>query len=376
MNAESIYAIHWISGYLKKNMNILVISPYDLKVNYHFNDLKRKVADLDSINLYQISGKFGVLSNNIIFRYLKTFVYLLSMKRNYKFAIFHVHNLKHLALFGLILNPQKIVVSPYGSDVYLISRLRKYLVKLLIRRADFLNPHSEFMRKRLITEFGVSSKKMITLHTGVDFTKWKKPSDSSIVDYRKRLGIPREAVVFLSYRNFQPLYQIHLLPIIHSELLRQDISAFFIYITGIRANLSYVTRIKAQIQNGNLSKHTKLFETVLKSEEIARLLYTADYFFSIPKWDQFAATVQEGMYCECIPILSDLKVYTEAIEDEGAVISDTASKTNLIANILKAVKSKKHLDSLLKRTNKNIIIKKFDMEKNMSEIVTQIISQF
>ncbi|MHA2051962.1 MAG: glycosyltransferase [Candidatus Hodarchaeales archaeon] len=374
LNAESVFAIRWIIGYLRTNSTVLVISPYDLRKNFAFNILREEFSESESIQLFQISSRSGYLSQILIIRYIKAFVYLYSAKRKNKNIVFHTHNLGHFALLGLILNPKKHVVSPYGSDFFSISWIRRFVLRLLLRRADLIIPHSDEMVTQLIKDYSVSKNKIFRIHTGVDLKKWKKPSNSTLTAYRKRLDIPEGSVVFLSYRNCQSIYQIHLLPSIHFRLLQQNIPAFFIYVTGTHEKTDYISQIKDLIEHKNLSKHTKLFQTVLKAEKLAKLLFISDYFFSIPKWDNFGVTVQEGMYCECVPILSDLQSYKDVINPETAVIASTKSIDGMTIEIKRAVQLNIHLNERIKNINKNIIVNHYNMEENLKKMTSRIFS--
>lgn len=371
LNAESVFAIHWIIGYLKKNINVLVISPYDLKKNPFLNDLREEFPKSASIQLFQITSKYGYFSKLIILRYLKAFIYFYSMKRKYREIIFHTHYLGHFALLGLILRPKKLIVTLYGSDVYSISGIRKFISKLLLRRADLVHPQSKFMVDHLVNEYKIPKSKMITFHTGVNLKRWKKPSDSILNSFKENMDIPQNSIVFLSYRRFTPIYQIHLLPLIHFKLLQQNIPAYFIYLMG-SSRTRYHEKFEELIIRKKLSRHSKLINYVLETEDLVKLVFISDYFFSIPKWDQVAATVQEGMYCECIPILSDLKVYKEVVNEKRAIFVSTKSPHRMAKIIGKSVLVDMHLNEKIKKINKNIIINNYNMEENLSKLIDSI----
>jgi glycosyltransferase involved in cell wall biosynthesis len=74
-------------------------------------------------------------------------------------------------------------------------------------------------------------------------------------------------------------------------------------------------------------------ERYLTSEEMADIYAKAEVMINIPKYDQLASTVLEGISSGCFAIVSDLKPYYEVVKDgfNGFILADNTPESILEA---------------------------------------------
>jgi glycosyltransferase involved in cell wall biosynthesis len=114
---------------------------------------------------------------------------------------------------------------------------------------------------------------------------------------KEKLGIKGNSPVILSNRSMAPQYEIEKIIEAIPYILKTFPDAIFIFIRGYGSS-EFEDKIKIKIENLNIINNIRFITKLLTPEEMAIYLNMADVFISIPKTDQFASSIMEGMGCE------------------------------------------------------------------------------
>jgi len=249
-----------------------------------------------------------------------------------------VVNAHYATSYGLIAvraSAKRLVLSVWGSDVYVATRFypMRCVVRHVVRRVDRITTTSQEMATVLTTRYGVEPEKIRTFSWGVDTTVFCPGYKDEAKSLRQSMGIAGKDPVVVSNRHMHPLYQIG--TIIRAIPAVRDVfpQTHFVFLRGC-VDDRYENQMKAMVERLGVKSRTHFLSRILEPRELAILLNTADFFISIPSFDQRSTSVLEGLACGVIPVLANLPVYREVVQDavNGFLISSRSSES--LANTL------------------------------------------
>ena len=195
--SNSIHSHQWINFFSNLGHKIIWISlvPASIKVS-------------DNIEYYEFTS--GIFSS--IFKVRK-----LIAKLNPD--IVHIHYLGYYGLLGLFSGSNKIISTPWGSDVIegKKSFFKKQILYRILRKSKLIICDAYHMRDEL-KKLNVPSDKINIINFGVDTKKFvKQERDFKILN---KFNISNELTI-ISLRNFEPVYDIKTLILAAKIILKQ-----------------------------------------------------------------------------------------------------------------------------------------------------------
>ena len=241
------------------------------------------VVDFKSFNLFKLFGNWIKL-----FRFVK--------KLNPD--IIHIHQVNRLAFFLIMIASQlrkPCVVTAWGSDVLLMPQknwIYFNMAKYILSKARFVTADSIDMIKAM-NVIHDHSEKYILLQYGIDLVPQGE----------------KENIIF-SNRLHEPIYQIDKIITLFHEFLK-DNSDWKLVIAGVGSESE---RLKRKVSELDITENVQ-FVGWLNKEMNFDYYSRSKIYISLPKSDGMSVSVLEAMSAGCIPIVPDLDVSREWVQN-------------------------------------------------------------
>lgn len=362
-DAESIHVQRWVEYFANNGHEVHLISPREFgnnnvkNVKLHLlNRLKPQIRIIRIIT-FPIDLSYNIIKINKLIRQIKP-------------NILHVHGVSDLAVPGALTGFHPFVVSVWGSDVLRYpkkSKLVKYFVSYALMKADIILTIPEFMKQYLISMFNLPKNKIVRIPWGIDLKIFHRGYENETQRMKEKLGIKDNSPVILSNRGMAPQYEIENIVEAIPYTLKTFPDTIFIFIKGYGSS-EFEDKIKSRTENLNVRNNIRFVSKLLKPEEMVVYLNMADVFISIPKTDQFASSIMEGMACGVIPIVSNIKVYEQYLKNGiNAFVVDSDNPKEIAEKINYCIKNP-DMKNKFYVINKNIIEENEDWDVNSKKM--------
>ncbi len=266
---------------------------------------------------------------SIFKNYLKLKQIILKMQPD----VIHIHQINRLAYFVAkiaVKNHIHCLSTSWGSDVLIIPQQNsffRFLVKKTLQRSRFVTADSVNMINEM-QKLVPSNDKYIHLQYGIDLIE---PSEKEKIIYSNRLH--------------HPLYRIDKIIDYFAEVSTELPQWKLV----IAATGSETEKLKEQVVQAGLSEQVKFVGWVEKDDNFA-WYKKATIYISIPQSDGTSVSLLEAMSAGCIPIVPNLKVSKEWIQNsENGVIENGVDNPIRVAMKLNAEKCKEFNIQLIKQ---------------------------
>jgi glycosyltransferase involved in cell wall biosynthesis len=252
--------------------------------------------------------------------YIKTVSQIRAAYETFRPDVVHVHQLNAVAFFALhALGKYAIptVATAWGSDVLVQperNALFRWLVRFSLKRAKVFTSDSVFMGERMQELLPERALDITICNFGVDPVKHV---------------LPKEKIIF-SNRLHKKLYRIDkIISAFHSFCQTSEANGWNLV---IGATGSETENLKSLATDLGLNDRIKFVGWLQKNENM-EYYARAQVFVSVPESDATAISLLEAMNHGCFPIVSDLPVSPEWIDDgrNGRIVKDIDS--NFFAGI-------------------------------------------
>ena len=338
--SNSTHSHKWINFFSNLGHKIIWISlvPASIKVS-------------DNIEYYEFTS--GIFSS--IFKVRK-----LIAKLNPH--IVHIHYLGYYGLLGLFSGSNKIISTPWGSDVIegKKSFFKKQILYRILRKSKLIICDAYHMRDEL-KKLNVPSDKINIINFGIDTKKFvKQERDFKILN---KFNISSELTI-ISLRNFEPVYDIKTL-ILAAKIILQRIPDVHFLLVG-RGTLEKELKELVHTLGIDNSVH---FTGFIDKELLPSLLSSSDIYVSTSLSDAgIAASTAEAMSCETPVVISDSAENDQWINNKvNGFLFSTKSSEQLAEILIKLIKDEP-LRKKVGKEGRNIIIKKHDYENEMNKV--------
>lgn len=246
--------------------------------------------------------------------YIKTVSQIRAAYEAFRPDVVHVHQLNAVAFFALLALRKyavPIVATAWGSDVLVQperNALFRWLVRYSLKRADAFTSDSVFMGKRM-QELLPERKLDITIcNFGVE---------------ERQFEMTKENIMY-SNRMHEKLYRIDKIIRAFSKFCKTPEGEGWSLVIG--ATGSETENLKLLALELNLMSRIN-FVGWLKRTENAQYYARSKVYISVPESDATSISLLEAMNYGCFPIVSDLPVSPEWIDDgkNGRVVKDLES---------------------------------------------------
>lgn len=366
-NAHSIHVKRWVHYFVEKGHEVHVVS----LVLSDTGGGKIHVLERSGIRLKVLS--YAVDMARMFFRTRK-------LLKEINPDIVHSHYVWDYGVLGALTRFRPFVMSVWGSDVLILprrSRFYKAVVAATLKRADMVTTTAVFMGAYLQEEFGLPQSKIMRVPWGVDLHLFCRGYEAEVRALKRELNIPAGAPVILSNRNMKPRYNIgNIVEAAYIVVLKHP-ETIFIMLRGY-GDAEFEEEMKEKARTLGISANFRFIPRVLVPEEMAVFLNAADLFVSIPRTDQFASTIMEGMACGLIPVVTNMEVYRQYLRDgENAFLVDPDNPQEIAEKIIYSIEHPL-MKGKVYEINRNIIEEKEDWMKNaqkMEELYERLVER-
>jgi L-malate glycosyltransferase len=338
--SNSTHSHKWINFFSNLGHKIIWISlvPASIKVS-------------DNIEYYEFTS--GIFSS--IFKVRK-----LITKLNPD--IVHIHYLGYYGLLGLFSGSNKIISTPWGSDIIegKKSFFKKQILYRILRKSKLIICDAYHMRDEL-KKLNVPSDKINIINFGIDTKKFvKQERDFKILN---KFNISSELTI-ISLRNFEPVYDIKTL-ILAAKIILQRIPDVHFLLVG-RGTLEKELKELVHRLGINNSIH---FTGFIDKELLPSLLSSSDIYVSTSLSDAgLASSTGEAMSCEIPVVISDSGENDQWINDMvNGFLFSTKNSEQLAEILIKLIKDEP-LRKKVGKEGRNNILKKNDYENEMKKV--------
>ena len=285
----------------------------------HLNILdKEHQLDIDIFDLYFHSRETSFLcykiynTKHLFFRFLYKIKILLTLlnlldvyisflpilKHRYDLVNVHLWNRNSFFLYPFyrIISP-KLMISPWGSDVYRINAFDKLIAKLCYHKVDYISVAPIKFRDDIATLFNVPDGKFVNLGFGSDtidaINAQKKLSKE---EAKKKLGLEDSYIITCGYNASISQNHHKLLDAIEKiqSQLPENLCLVFPFTYG--GTELYKKEIKQRLETCGI--HYIMYTNFLSLDKLVALRKSSDIFIHMQSSDAYSASVQEYLLCD------------------------------------------------------------------------------
>lgn len=298
-NFEDVY----VSQFIK---NLKKINP---KVHLYFWGYTRAVnlADRSFIACYDDYCLLDIKSivNSSVFWRLKA---IKAMRKSFKafvadkhFDYVNVHYVKPEYCFLIDYfrkYASNLVLTPWGSDVYRVHGLNKFLVKQTFKAADFLTGCDDRFTRDFVKIFNVPQRKIIYCDLGVEPIEYIFDHKHSIDtnEAKRQLGLDKHYIITCGYNAHEVQRHSEMIDAIYQvkNQLPDNLLLFFPF--TYPKEPEYIQSIKQKVNE--LGLKAVYFEHFLDLEHLFLLRQATDVFIHIQPTDASSGSLYEYVVCE------------------------------------------------------------------------------
>lgn len=355
-DAANIHTVRWAKYLSNRGFEVHLIS---LKLP---ND--EEITELDH----------HILTDKISIPFIRSIIYIIQVKKILKKIspnILHAHYLTNYGVIGALTNFHPLVISIWGTDVLVDpsrSKILKYMESYALRKSDVITTIPEFMKEYILKVFKIHEDKIVRIPWGIDLELFKRGYEKEIISMKEKLKINHFSPVIISNRAITPHYNIEKIVDAIPHVIIQHPDTIFIFTTG-NGTLEYVDKIKAKVADLEVTENTRFIEEIVPPKEMAIYLNMADILISVPKTDQFASSIMEGMACGLIPIVGNLGVYEQYLTNgENAFFVDVKSPSEIPKRVIYCIEHRE-LREKFYQINRKIIEKHENWNVNVNKMI-------
>lgn len=201
-------------------------------------------------------------------------------------------------LFGLIMSifhhlGDTILVTPWGSDFYMVGKIGRLLLKPVFKKADYICSAGNRFAKDLIKYYHIPDSKLICLDIGsetIDYISDNKGS-FSVEQARKELGLDGDYFITCGYNAHKEQQHLSLIEAISEIRKNLPEKLTLLFPVTYPQNKEYIDIIKQEAAAKSL--RAVFFETYLDVKTLFLLRLSTDMFVHVQTTDANSASVQE-----------------------------------------------------------------------------------
>lgn len=356
-HAGMIHTERWVRYFADKGHEIHLISPEPFEGD-----------NIENVELYllrRVRPRIRIVS--ALIDILCHIVQTRKLVRKIKPDILHAHYISDCGILAALSGFHPLVLSAWGSDVLVdpkASNISNIMVKFALKKADLTLTTSQYLKGYLHREFKLPDNSVMAFHWGTDLRIFHKGCETEVRELRSKLGVDDSNFVTLSPRHLRDHYGIAYIVHAMPYIVAKYPGVILILLRGAAKDSGYESRIDKLAKELGVAQNVRLLYQELKPEEMAAYYNMSDVLISIPKTDQFAACIVEGMACGVIPIVGNLEVYREYLTDgENAFFVDRENPEDIAEKVIHCIEHPELKEGFY-AINRKIIEEKLDWNKN------------
>lgn len=334
-----------------------LIEDYDvLLLHYAANSLIDEIKNLKNLKI--ISVKPFIKS----FPLLTKIFHLKKVYDNFKPDVVHTGYVWQVGILASVLNLHPHLSMPWGSDILFEpdeSWLKRILVKKVMRQCDQIQCDAEFVKNKIIKDYGVPEDKITVFPWGIDLNLFRE-QDKNLC--RKELGINADSFVTVFTRHFDTVYGIKDLLEGFRLFCKNKNDVQLLLISGGSLK-DYVVNF---ISKHNLEPYIKIIGNIPNSK-LPVYLGAADVYISPSLSDGASLSLLEALAVGPGIVVTDVPAIREWISPENGIVIPINNPEE-ICKALESYNNNRALISKHAALNKEIAKKRADWDKNYLEL--------
>lgn len=288
---------------IKKNdaFKELIIDVLDTNPPLHYK-LKARLSEL-TIEIRKLYIVKDVKEKNPLLKNIKHFINLFNSIndiKNNEYDIINIHYMsgKYLPLMHLISKKgRNLMITPWGSDVYRVKGLNKWMIKQAYKQADYISFGSEKFRNDIQSVFDLPVSKFVELSFGsemIDLVHENTELDKE--DAKIKLNIGGRYVIVCGYNASAGQQHLRIIESLIS--IKKDLpeNTILLFPMTYAKNDAYISMVKEALDKSSFKYIS--FDEFLNNDELLYLRKCADIFIHVQISDAFSATIQESLLCD------------------------------------------------------------------------------
>lgn len=190
----------------------------------------------------------------------------------------------------------KIMISPWGSDVYRIPRYYLPFFRFLYKKVEFVSLPMIKFRVDTMKKFKIQMGKIVNLGFGSEQIDLISQSDISRITAKQKLGLENCYVITCGYNANTNQQHIAIIDAINAKRDRLPSNVCLIFLMTYNENIhGYVKQVEHILEE--LKINNIMYKTFLSNEKMLLVQKSTDLFIHVQKTDAFSATLQEHILC-------------------------------------------------------------------------------
>ena len=227
--------------------------------------------------------------------------------------LIHAHWLPTWGYFAAFSGRRPLVVTPWGSDLYLATGARRARADRALERADAVLARSCHMRRAILAR-GVPAERVHQVDLGVDLDRFRPASPREGARLRRELELPPGPII-LSTRAGTPLYNLEVVLDAFRRFRRRRPDATLLMVHN---GAPFSRSLRASLHGVDGNSGVRVVGNVPHAD-IPKYLAVATAGISIPRSDGSPSSVWEALASGVPMVLSDLPQIDERVGASGAV---------------------------------------------------------
>jgi glycosyltransferase involved in cell wall biosynthesis len=335
-----------------------------LLLHYSAKDIIKEIREIKGLNIISkkpLIGSFPYLSERKHFR--KTY-------EDFKPDITHTGYVWQVGVLASSFNVHPHLSMVWGSDVLLEPDkwwFYKKLVRKVLHQADHIQCDAEFVKQKILDDYGLNEDKVTVFPWGIDLNLFK-PMDK--VSCRKKLNLDRDKFIIIFNRHLEAVYGLdNLLEGFRIFCRNKNDVLLLLLSDGILKD--YVEKF---ISENDLRTKIFLIGRVANSE-LPLFLNASDVYISTSISDGSSLSLLEAMACGIAPVLTDLPAIKEWVPEENALLIPCGDSYS-ISDALEEYYNNRPLMETHSKSNIRTAAERADWDKNylkLKEIYQKLI---
>ncbi len=293
-----------------------------LLLHYSSSDL---IDEIQNIKGLKIISKRPLVRS---FPLLSEYFHFKKCVQEFKPDIIHSGYIWQVGILPALLDFHPHLSMPWGSDILTepgSSFLLRWITRKTIRQADRIQCDAEFVKQKIIADYGVHADKVAVFPWGIDLGLFK-PADKT--ESRKNLNLSESAFVVIFNRALEEIYGIENLLEGFRDFAR-DKNDVILLLVSDGAKRGFVNNF---IRDNGLEMKV-VNSGKVPNKSLPLYLNASDVYLSTSLSDGTSLSLLEAMACGLGIIVTDVPAIREWISSENGIyarVGDSASVTNAL----------------------------------------------
>jgi len=339
-NFESVYIVQFVKHLKETNPN----------VHLYFWGYTRDISDADRsfLSCYDDYYLFD-LNHSLHASFAEKIKSVVQIRKHFKkfvagknFDCINIHYIKpdyFFILDYLKKSATKLILTPWGSDVYWPKGLYKYMVKKIFDAADYTTGADDRFTADYKKIFKVPDKKMVFCNLGVEAIEYivKHKNEINVEEAKRQLGVGGNYVITCGYKAMKSHRHKEMIEAIYK--VRNELPSNLLLFLPLTYphDEEYIEEVRQEVKEHDLK--AVIFDKFLDIPHLFLLRQATDMFIHVQDTDASCASLREYLLCEKKIINGAWLYYPELIKNGSVPFYEVSSLENLSQAIIDAYKS-------------------------------------